>query len=437
MKEAMKARSMATVYQAISALEKQEFIARRRGRPRMIQVLRLPEDGLDMPAAVHGEFPVRLSSHSDALTSGALLTARLPPRGRAGMAAVSPVRVSHDARPSLRAGLPGGLAGRRALQMTTELSVITGARELVGDAVWTKLSTRTQANILRAEPHATGFERGSRPAMKQAISGGSRPRATVSLMSRWLPALGERAVDTLPRDGRVEAGLSIRTPPGAEAGATARGTQPPDILPSLQALQVATEAVRRGYGLTEPTRDPEIVAQAIELSFLLEAYGLVPARPEIAAARPDTIRELSREPRGAEATGQRILVVDDVSDVLVSVTAFLVSAGFTVTTAADGDTALRQIAGDPLIGVLITDFIMPGLSGVDLINQAFQLRPGLKALLITGFPSADGLAELPSSVVVLAKPFRRAALVERIRILAGDTAPEHSGDVTEDANVIN
>ena len=85
-------------------------------------------------------------------------------------------------------------------------------------------------------------------------------------------------------------------------------------------------------------------------------------------------------------------------DVLVIVEAFLVGSGFVVVTAPDGDSALRIIASDSRIGLLVTDFAMPGLSGVDLIMQALQMRPNLKVLLITGYPHADGLAELPAGV---------------------------------------
>jgi CheY-like chemotaxis protein len=241
---------------------------------------------------------------------------------------------------------------------------------------------------------------------------------------------------------------------GATGGATAGATQRSDVLPSLEALEMATAAVRRGYGLTGPTQNAELVAQAIELSFLLVAYGLVRSQPAIAKAQPGTDRAASAAamepaeaaPRQLLATAAldrsppvspHVLVVDDVSDVLVSVTAFLVTAGFVVTTAANGDAALRLIAADPRIGVLVTDFAMPGLSGVDLIAQAMQLRPDLKALLITGYPSADGLADLPATVEVLAKPFRRAALIERVSVLAGQARPAKSDIATEFAHVFN
>ena len=165
-------------------------------------------------------------------------------------------------------------------------------------------------------------------------------------------------------------------------------------------------------------------------------------RPEIIApadidsdATPHTSRTSTAEdselPLERCVTGQRILVVDDVTDVLVSVSAFLAGAGFAVVTATDGDAALHLIDSDPLIGVLITDFLMPELSGVELIARAVRRHPDLKALLITGYPGADGLADLPPRITVLTKPFRRAALVERVNILVNATWPMRAGNAPE------
>jgi hypothetical protein len=51
------------------------------------------------------------------------------------------------------------------------------------------------------------------------------------------------------------------------------------------------------------------------------------------------------------------------------------------------------------------------------------MRPDLKALLITAYPNADGLAELPSHIKVLTKPFRRAALIARVLNLVKEAPP--------------
>jgi len=251
-------------------------------------------------------------------------------------------------------------------------------------------------------------------------------------------ASGERAADDLlepelPQFGHIAADLPMGVPRGARERMTTPGPHRLDNLPSPQALQIATEAVCRGYDLAEIMRHPEIVHQVTELARLLVADGLVPTEPELAAVRSDTTghtaRKLPQEPHTAEIVdqvrhaGQRILVVDDVTDVLVNVRAFLVNAGFAVVTATDGDAALRLVASDPLIGILITDFAMPGLSGVDLIAQAVQYRPNVKALLISGYPNADGLADLPSHIKVLTKPFRRAALIAQVKTLVSEALP--------------
>jgi hypothetical protein len=60
----------------------------------------------------------------------------------------------------------------------------------------------------------------------------------------------------------------------------------PAGLPSPQAVQTANEALCRCYVLPETLLHPVVVSQAIELAYLLSAYGLVPTRQRSAAARP-------------------------------------------------------------------------------------------------------------------------------------------------------
>jgi DNA-binding NtrC family response regulator len=115
-----------------------------------------------------------------------------------------------------------------------------------------------------------------------------------------------------------------------------------------------------------------------------------------------------------------ILLVDDNTDVLVATGAFLAKEGFLVQMSANGDEALRLVANDPKIDILITDFAMPGLSGVDLIAQAAEIRPAIRTLLITGYPNADGLAELTASTTVLVKPFRGDTLIANIKAILND-----------------
>jgi CheY-like chemotaxis protein len=458
MKDAVKASSMSSVHRAIAALEERGFISRVRGRPRAINVLRLPEKISDLPkdrtvtpTSINGDLLRYSRLASDLPTAQYVPSAKLSgdDREAAGPSMEAPFERVTSPAPDGTNGVPTG----QEIQMATVLAIVLRARELVGDVVWAKLSVRTQSSILRSELYALDLERGAAPAATGAASHDPRTEPGVSLASHRFPAADARAAAPA-REARATASVPaaeprrnrnmvadprMATPPQAREGATV--PEAPEVVPAHQALQMAMDVIRRGYGFPEASRNLEIIAQAIELSFLQISHGLVTTKPEPATDRAGAdLIMVGNLPRvlGSEAiidrvprVGPHILVVDDVSDVLVTVRAFLVTAGFVVVTAADGDAALGLIASDPLIGVLVTDFVMPGMSGVDLIVQALQLRSKLKSLLITGFPNADGLTELPPGVAVLAKPFRRAALIKWVGMLAGDTPPLYSDEVTE------
>jgi CheY-like chemotaxis protein len=112
-----------------------------------------------------------------------------------------------------------------------------------------------------------------------------------------------------------------------------------------------------------------------------------------------------------------VLLVDDHPDVLVTTGAFLEAAGFDVVQACSGDEALARLASGRTFELLVTDYAMPGLNGLDLATQALEQHPTLKVLIITGFPSTTGLADRHSSIALLAKPFRRAELISQLKSL--------------------
>lgn len=111
------------------------------------------------------------------------------------------------------------------------------------------------------------------------------------------------------------------------------------------------------------------------------------------------------------------LLVDDHPDVLVGIGAFLEAAGFDVVRARNGDEALAYLAAGQSFSLLVTDYAMPGVNGVDLARQALEQFADLKALIITGFPSDAGLFDRPPNVALLAKPFRRAELIAALQSL--------------------
>jgi hypothetical protein len=97
----------------------------------------------------------------------------------------------------------------------------------------------------------------------------------------------------------------------------------PAGLPSPEALKMATEALGQHYVLPETLREPVVVAEAIQLAYLLSAYGLVPTQPRPAAAQSDVARDDARNlsrtkarfdrPRCAHRHGGHALVDDHAS----------------------------------------------------------------------------------------------------------------------------
>jgi CheY-like chemotaxis protein len=125
---------------------------------------------------------------------------------------------------------------------------------------------------------------------------------------------------------------------------------------------------------------------------------------EMAAGMPfvRTGKTMEQTPdRGAQKT---ILVVDDNPENLQFVSKFLASSAFNVLTAANGQDALQQAkAYKSDIHLLLTDFEMPGMSGIDLATKITLERPKIQVLLMSGFNG--GMLVLNEGWHFLAKPF--------------------------------
>jgi two-component system cell cycle sensor histidine kinase/response regulator CckA len=138
--------------------------------------------------------------------------------------------------------------------------------------------------------------------------------------------------------------------------------------------------------------------------------------PRFAAPAPEAqIAEApTKPPRGTET----ILFVEDEKSVRVTTKLSLENLGYKVLVADDPGKALTLAAQHPdEIHLLITDVIMPGMSGSDLAGKLCSARPSLKRLFISGF-TADIIAKegvLESSMHFLTKPFGRDVLARKVR----------------------
>jgi CheY-like chemotaxis protein len=119
-----------------------------------------------------------------------------------------------------------------------------------------------------------------------------------------------------------------------------------------------------------------------------------------------------------EPTSPTILIVDDDAVTLKTAALFLRSAGYTVSTAGSGEEALALIRSSPgVIPLLLTDVIMPGLTGPELAAEALRLHKAVRVLLMSaGTP--DQLEEywaVGSGYPILPKPLSSASLVAAVR----------------------
>jgi signal transduction histidine kinase/CheY-like chemotaxis protein len=139
----------------------------------------------------------------------------------------------------------------------------------------------------------------------------------------------------------------------------------------------------------------------VELLLPVAPRAINPDPPEAAAAKP------------LRGSG-RILLVDDVPEVLTTAGEFLRRAGFEVVLAAGFDEAIAFLASGKRFDALVSDYGMPGMNGVELIKRAHEAYPGLAAMVISGSADQEGIEVLPDSVAVLRKPFDQAQLVEAV-----------------------
>ncbi|MCA9676858.1 MAG: PAS domain S-box protein [Myxococcales bacterium] len=118
-------------------------------------------------------------------------------------------------------------------------------------------------------------------------------------------------------------------------------------------------------------------------------------------------------PRPRTAT---VLLVDDVPQVRHAVGALLRSLGHRVVVASSCDDALAQVDGARLddIDVVVTDVVMPGRSGVELLQELLGRRPDLPSMVVSGDLRDQALAPLPDHVVRLGKPFTLEELEEAL-----------------------
>ena len=123
----------------------------------------------------------------------------------------------------------------------------------------------------------------------------------------------------------------------------------------------------------------------------------------------------------ADGGAASVLLVDDDAIVRDILTLSLEDAGYRVMTADGGAAAMVRLEAAERLDIIVSDLTMPGMDGLSLIRAAQERRPGLPAILLTGY-AGEGAAlavggALSGAFSLLRKPVTGPQLVERINAL--------------------
>jgi two-component system cell cycle sensor histidine kinase/response regulator CckA len=119
-----------------------------------------------------------------------------------------------------------------------------------------------------------------------------------------------------------------------------------------------------------------------------------------------------------------ILLVEDDEAIRRLLRLWLMRCGYAVVAVGNATEALNAVATRPIVDIVVTDVMMPGMNGPELVKLLQDTRPDLPVLYISGYAhdalTTEGL--LPAGTHFLSKPFTNEELHERIRqILAASS----------------
>src|ERR1700683_4398617 len=131
-----------------------------------------------------------------------------------------------------------------------------------------------------------------------------------------------------------------------------------------------------------------------------------------------TPKEPNSSPEPAAKGTETILLVEDEQGVRELAKEYLELSGYRVLVAKDGNAAVKTAAEYPgAIDLIMTDVVMPGISGRELASKVTALRPGIRVVYMSGYTDQAIVHHgiLDSEVMLLQKPFTLSALSAKLR----------------------
>jgi signal transduction histidine kinase/CheY-like chemotaxis protein len=144
------------------------------------------------------------------------------------------------------------------------------------------------------------------------------------------------------------------------------------------------------------------------------------------AARPAELRVIASDTAAAVHTGEPVLIVEDDPRVRIATTAAIAELGYRPLPCASGEEALALLEAHGGVPLMITDVVMPGMTGPEVAAQVRARFPQVGVLFVTGYAGEAGDGGELEGEAVLRKPFTVAALEKAVGDALHRSRPAHA-----------
>ncbi len=135
-----------------------------------------------------------------------------------------------------------------------------------------------------------------------------------------------------------------------------------------------------------------------------------------AVRRSDSVQEVEAEEGNPSVGSESVLVVEDDETFADCIQGILRMHGYQVQSAGDGQEALENFR-DKIrnINLLVTDIVLPKMSGRELARQFLEINPAMKVIFMTGYDDELDGHYFGSDSVILEKPFSLKSILSKVR----------------------
>jgi signal transduction histidine kinase/ActR/RegA family two-component response regulator len=366
----------------------------------------------------------------------------------------------------------GQLTGGVAHDFNNLLQVIFGGLQVIANATEPARRDRVTASMKRAVEHGAGlcrqllaFSRRQplrpEPVDLARLIGGMREmlgrslRGDVTVKMEFARRLWPVEVDA----GEMELvllnlALNARDAMPAGGSITIRAYNMPALGDhELAGDYVRVDVIDKGTGMT-----PEVMAHAFEPFYttkevgkgsglgLAQTHGF--ARSSAGSVRihsqpgagttvslylPRTLKQPQLLVDASERTGDesspaptaQVLVVEDDDEVAALTVEMIHQLGYDTTRVSSAEAALGALADQRSVDIVFSDFMMPGMNGIELAREIRRRRPDLPVLLTSGFADAARRSAGAQQIQIISKPYRMDELRDALSSARQDASRAH------------